>query len=122
MNISIKGTNLELTDSIYTYVDKKMKSLARLFEGAGATGAWVEVGRTSNRHKSGDVFRAEIQVKLPGAEGMRSESTQMDLHLAIDEARNDIERQFKKYRGMQGEQEKRGAREAKERTRYSEAS
>ena len=59
---------------------------------------WVEVERTSRHHQSGDVFRAEAQVKLPGTSGIRAEARESDLHLAIDKVKDDLQRQLKRYK------------------------
>lgn len=107
MKINLKGTNIELSDSVYQYVYDKIGGLERFIqdvdqkaEGGGKTlvECWVEVARTSKHHQSGDVFRAEAQIKLPGTSGIRSEAREPDLHLAIDKVKDDLQRQLKRYK------------------------
>lgn len=127
MKITIKGTNIQLSDSIYEYIQKKIGGLDKFTQGIGEESergnppveCWVEVERTTKHHQSGDIFRAEIQIKLPGAEGVRTESTQWDLHQAIDEAKDEMQRRLKKYKRKQGAKQKSGARKAKDMTRFS---
>ncbi len=129
MKITIKGTNLELSDSIYQYIHDKIGGLDKFIEDVGTESekgnppveCWVEVARTTKHHQSGDIFRAEIQIKLPGAEGVRTESVKWDLHQAIDEAKDEMQRSLKRYKRKQSAKQKRGARKAKDTTRFSES-
>lgn len=137
MKITIKGTNIQLSDSIYEYIQKKIGSLDKFIQGIGEESehglsraeprgnppveCWVEVERTTKHHQSGDIFRAEIQIKLPGVEGVRTESTGWDLHQAIDEAKDDMQRRLKRYKRKQDAKQKRGSRKAKDTTRFSES-
>lgn len=109
MKLNIKSTNIELSDSIYTYVDKKISELEKFInvQSYGLDGrhdtveAFVEVGRTSTHHHKGDIFRAEVQIRMPGNFTVRAESAQPDLHLAIDEVKDELQRRLKKYRTIQ---------------------
>mgnify|MGYP001617639096 CR=1 FL=1 len=129
MKITIKGTGLTLSDSIYEYIYDKIGGLEKFVQDIGEESergnppveCWVEVERTTKHHQSGDIFRAEIQIKLPGAMGVRTESTKWDLHQAIDEAKDEMQRRLKRYKRKQGAKQKRGARKAKDMTRFSES-
>ena len=99
MKITIKGTNIELSDSVYQYINDKIGGLDRFVKNVSPAECWVEVERTTKHHRSGDIFRAEIQIKLPGSYGIRAESTQWDLHQAIDEAKDKMQQRLKKYKG-----------------------
>ena len=60
MKFSIKATNLELTSDIYDHIERTINSLDKFVEKAdySVVQAWVEVGRTSQRPKSGKIYRA----------------------------------------------------------------
>ena len=74
MRVSIKTTNLELTSNISRHLEKTIKSLDRFVKNMDAViWAWIEIGRISSHHKSGKIYRAEIQIHLPG-KLMRSEA------------------------------------------------
>ena len=111
MRITIKTTNLKLTNSIYTYIKKRIGELEKFIKNVGAKSqffekgkppyeAWVEVGKTTHHHKKGNVFRAEVQMRLPG-KSLRAESENIKLYAAIDETREEIERELKQYKEKQ---------------------
>ena len=99
MEFAIKTKNMQLTPAIASVVQLRLESLARKVKrfGSSVTGE-VEVGKTSNHHKKGEVFRAEIHVRLPG-KLVYTESTQEDLYAAIGDAKRDAERQVVDYKG-----------------------
>ena len=128
MQINIKSKNLDLTDSIYVYIDRKIGELDKFINvkteefkgGRNAVEAFVEVGRISYRHKKGDVFRAEVQITVPGNYTIRAESTQPDLHLAIDKVKDELQRQLKRYKEKQRTKIKKRGRRFKKLLRISE--
>ncbi len=87
---------MDLTPAIKDYVNEKVGSLEKFFDQAII--ARVDVGRTSNHHQKGDVFRAEINMDVPQKHVLRAESVKEDLYLAINDAKADLERQIKKYK------------------------
>ncbi len=101
MNIHIKTTNLTMTPEIKDYFDKKMESLDRLIDPSDTSvSCQVELGRTSNHHKAGDVFRAEINLMKDGKQ-FRAVSEQETLMAAMDEAKDEILAEFKGYKSKQ---------------------
>lgn len=108
MKITIKATNLKLTSSLKNYIEEKINDLEKFipqteekdfFSGKGKPSfeAWVEVGKTTVHHHKGKVFRAECQIRLPG-KSLRAESIKEDLHLAVDEVKDELQIEIKKYR------------------------
>jgi putative sigma-54 modulation protein len=100
MKIHIKATQIELTESISSYVQEKIGALAKFVERWDAEGAievWCEVGRTTRHHHKGDVFRAEADMRLPGAV-LRAEDADGDLRVAVDRVRDKLEQEIRKYR------------------------
>jgi putative sigma-54 modulation protein len=96
MQIDIKGTNLELTQAIKDYVNEKVGSLEKFFDQALI--ARVDVGLTTKHHQKGNIFRAEINLEVPQKHLLRAESVKDDLYIAINDAREELERQIKKYK------------------------
>ena len=74
--------------------------------------AEVEVGRTTYHHKSGDIFRAEINLSING-KMFRAESERDDLFTAIDEVRDSLEQEIKKFKTKKETIFIRGARSIK---------
>ena len=94
MKINEKGTNLSITPEIRDYLYKKLEHLKKFIQGAEANAlAEVELGKISNHHKSGDIFRAEINLHLAG-ENWRAVSEQSDLLAAIDIAKDEMVREL----------------------------
>lgn len=89
----IKGTNMELTEAIKQYVNKRLEGVANLCEKYSPCDVNVEVGKTSQHHNKGEVFYAEFNMTIPG-ETLRATSTQEDLYAAIDEAKDQLKRQL----------------------------
>jgi|SRR3989344_767543 len=93
MKTNIKATNISLTPAISEYVETKVGALEKFFQNTNADEVLVnvEVARTTRHHKSGDIFRAEIQIKSSGQEYYAS-ADKDDLYAAIDEVKDEIVR------------------------------
>ncbi len=96
--VSLKGTNIELTDAIKTYVEDKVEMLKKLTSSFGdAVEMRAEVGKSTNHHAKGPFMRAEMQVHLPG-KVVRAVEEAEDLYAAIDKAKDQVRRQIKDYK------------------------
>lgn len=93
-------TGIMHSEAIADYIEKKLTSAKRLFSGesSGASGLFnVEVGRTTRHHRSGDVFRAEINFR--GAqEQAHVVAERSDIYAALDEAKDELVRELRKAR------------------------
>ena len=101
MILNLKATNVELTSALKEYVEEKIGSLDRFlerWEREGAIEAWVEVGRTTRHHQKGDIFRAEVTVRMPGKTVLRAEEEDIDVRTAIDKVRDEILREIKRHK------------------------
>lgn len=107
-----KGTNMELTPSIVEYIEKKLKALEKFVEEEVEALAKVEVGKTTNHHQKGDIFRAEINLSL-GDKQFRSVVTTGDLYSSIDGIKDEIVREVERAKRKQIHLFKRGHRAIK---------
>jgi ribosomal subunit interface protein len=107
MNTNIKATNMELTEAINDYVNKRLSSISKFVKG-GEFSVNVEVGKTTNHHKQGDVFRAEFNIEISG-EKFYTFSEKEDLYSAIDDAKEEIVRQITSKKDKKQTLYKRGA-------------
>jgi len=106
MKITIKATGVQLSESIYQYIQAKIDTLDKFVQNVGddkggdnpPIECWVELENTTEHHQKGDIFRAEAQMKLPGVSGVRAESSEWDLHQAIDKVKDELQRQLKRYK------------------------
>ena len=89
----IKGTNMELTEAIKMYVEKKLSSLDRLCEKYSPCDVAVEVGKTTRHHAKGDIWFAEFNLNIPG-DMLRATCEKDDLYAAIDVAKDELKRQL----------------------------
>lgn len=122
LKLNIKATNIKLDDVLYRYIYEKIGTLDKFIQDVdGSVQAWVEVGKPSKHHQTGqEEFYAEVDIRLPGqGRVVRSESRQRDLRLAIDEVKDELQRELTQYKGRQEAKYKRGARIAKKLIRLS---
>ena len=106
MQIIIKGTKIKLTKTLKDFVEEKVRDLEKFFEFKIKQNfevkAFVEIGKTSKRHRKGDIFFAECQIFLPG-KGVRAAAEREDLKLAICEVKDELQVQLKKYKKIRME-------------------
>ncbi|MDO8495078.1 MAG: ribosome-associated translation inhibitor RaiA [bacterium] len=99
MKIILQAKNIDLTPSIKEFVDEKVGMISKLLNDKDEelAEARVEVGKPSRHHQSGFVFYAEINLKI-GKQLLRATEEHLDLHTAIDAARDKIEMQLRKVK------------------------
>lgn len=93
-HINIKTTNIELSDALRQYIEKKFDGIESIFSVSELTGQ-IEVGKISNHHKSGDIYRAEVNLNANGKFFRATEETS-DLYVAIDMMKDSIVAEAKK--------------------------
>jgi len=98
MNVKIKATNVELTSYLLKLVDEKIKKIEKLFSDIPDVMIEVELERTTRHHQKGDLFRAEVQVEVPGGKLLRAVSKKEDFRSAMVDVREELEVQIKKYK------------------------
>ncbi len=86
----VKGTGLDLTPAIDSAVDKVVESIARYVDPADTSAlAEIEVSKTTNHHRSGDIFRAEINFRS-NIGSLRVEAERDDLYVALTAAKDEL--------------------------------
>lgn len=94
MNIRTKATNITLSPAINEYLDKHIRKIVKLIGSNPAIQCDIELGRTSDHHQKGDIFRAEISIHGAGIDAYASAMAE-DLYRAIDEVRSEILHELK---------------------------
>lgn len=86
----LKGTGLGLTPAIESAADRIVEALDKLVDptDTGAI-AEIEVARTTNHHRSGDIFRAEINFHHRHG-SLRAEAERADLYVAMTAVKDEI--------------------------------
>ena len=110
----IKTKDLELSIAMEDYVDKKLGTLNKFIVDSNEdlVMAQVELARTTRHHQTGDIFRAEINLSIDG-KLFRAEAEKDDIYAALDEVRDDLEREIKKFKEKRDTVFVRGARSFK---------
>lgn len=111
MNISIKGTNIELTPALKDYAEKRMKGIVKFTD--GDADIVMDIGKSTAHHKGGDVFEASANVVTPLGKQYHAASQKTDLYGAIDDVRSEIVREITSAKGKRDSLFKRGARRVK---------
>lgn len=112
MNIVIKATNMELTEAIKDYANKRAMSFEKLFANDSGILVEIELGKDTNHHKQGEMYRAEINIS-GGGQAYRAMYSGVDIYSAIDEVRDEIERKVTNSRDRSRSLFRRGARSVK---------
>jgi ribosomal subunit interface protein len=114
LKVMIKGINIELTDAITEAIEKKIGTLDKYLQHAGVPReAWVEVGKSTNHHKKGKVFRVVVDLVLPHKK-LRAEADSFKLYDALDLAKDELKGEISKAVGAKWTSILKGARKAKE--------
>jgi putative sigma-54 modulation protein len=112
MQINIQGKNIELTQAIKDYVSKRVtileKLLSKIEENGGEVLVNFEVNKSTNHHKSGEIFHADCLIKIDGKEFYASANGE-DLYVAIDEIKVILFNDIQKNKGRAQTLFKRGA-------------
>jgi putative sigma-54 modulation protein len=113
MNKNIKATNIEITPAISDYIDKRFSAFDRFIQGEVESALCeVEVGKTTRHHKSGDYFRAEVNLRFSGR-NFYAVSEKDDLYAAIDEVKDEIVQQITTHKDKSQTLYRRGALQVK---------
>ena len=109
MKTNIKTTNIELTDALSSYVDRKLKQVDRLLEpNDSSVLCEVEIGTSTRHHQSGEIFRAEINLRV-GGKDHRAVSEKEDLYIAINDAKEQIIKNLKSGKAKRRTRFRRGS-------------
>ena len=112
MKMNLKATGIELTPAIADYATKKVEALEKFFRTAPDAVAHVEVGKSTQHHRHGDVFRAEIRVMGQGLDHYAA-AEEADLYAAIDAVKDELVSSLKHEKGKREALYRRGARALK---------
>ncbi|MDP6387816.1 MAG: ribosome-associated translation inhibitor RaiA [Candidatus Pacebacteria bacterium] len=96
---NIKTTNIEFTQEISDYLDKRLQSAQKLIDPNDTSVLFdIEIGKTTKHHQSGNIFRAEINLHIAGKQ-MRVSSEEATIFNAIDKVEKEIVRELRRFKG-----------------------
>jgi len=99
MKINILTKNIKLTPALKDFVEEKINPLEKFasFFGKPRIEAWVEISKESRHHKKGSLFLAKCQMRFP-KKSIRSTTKSENLKLAINEVKDELQRELKEYK------------------------
>lgn len=111
MRINIQAKNLEITEAIHDYVEKRVTNLEKLLsqieEQGGEVQVFFDIGRAT-KHKGGEIFHADCLVNVKGKKFYASADKE-DLYEAIDDIKENLFYEISKNKDKKMTLFKRGA-------------
>ncbi len=99
MNITTKTPNYEASEKALAFAKDRFGSVARLLgNDESAALLEIELGRSTEHHKSGQIYRAEANLEA-GGKLYRAVAEGDAIEKAIDKAAGELSREVKKARG-----------------------
>src|SRR5688572_59736 len=110
LTINIKSTQMELTPAIRSYAEEKVRMIERLLDERDSDPfIQIELGEVSQHHKSGNIFRAELNLST-GRGKTRAEAQKDDLYAAIDTAKDNLVDELQRNKNKEVHMLRKGAR------------
>lgn len=97
MKVTIKGKKIKLTPATKEYAQLKMNMLEKYLGKVQVLNCDLELSRENGVQKSGEIYRAEVNLELPG-QLLRVEKTEKDILKAIDKVKDHMVISIKKYK------------------------
>lgn len=120
MQIDLQSKNIELTEAIKDYVVKKVTNLEKLLSNIetkkGEARVKFEVAKTTNHHKTGEIFHADCTINIDGQK-YYGESDHEDLYTAIDAVKEQLFNDIGKNKDRKQTLFRRGAASIKKMTK-----
>jgi len=103
-----------MTPAIKDYVEKRVDHLDKFInsEHKELPMCYIEIGKTTNHHKNGNLFRAEFTIHI-GGKSLRAESQEEDLYAALDKVTEEMTEELKTFKDKKISFVKRGGAKIK---------
>lgn len=92
MKYNIRGNNIDVTEALRSFVEKKLGRLEKYFDTTNKTEAHVALSVLNK-----DDHKVEVTVPFPGVL-VRAEESTSDMYASIDKVVEKLERQIRKYK------------------------
>ncbi len=117
-NITFKNTNVTTDNAIRDLVEQKLIILERYIGDETDTNCEVEFEKIPS-HNSGEIYRVEVNFWLAG-KMHRAEATKDSFETAIDEVKDELDRELNKDNEKHQTLIRKGGREIKDAMRFGE--
>lgn len=112
MQINLQSKNIELTEAIKDYVQKRVTNLEKLLFSIEETGGEVfvhfEVGKSTNHHKGGEVFHSDCSINIDGKKFYYGTDKE-DLYESVDDVKERLYEEIRRDKGRKQTLFRRGA-------------
>ena len=118
MNVVIQGTNLDLSDDLRVFVNRKINDCMRSFGDMDLEPVRIsiELEQTTLRHpnerEDRQSYRAEANISIPG-NAIRVEESAMDVKQAVVKLKHTVMREVRTWRERRIDSNRKGGRKAK---------
>ena len=112
MNINIKTTTVSLTPAVSEYVEKRLRSIENFLHDDTTAQCDIELAKTTNHHKQGDIFKAEVHITAKSTNIYASVEKE-DLYAAIDIVKDEVVRKLKSSKDKRRSLIRRGGAQVK---------
>ncbi len=97
MQFIIKGTKIDLNANLENYIKERIGSTEKYIKTDLPILVRIELEKITDHHRKGNIFRAEANVHLK-KKFIRVEASREDIYLAINEVRDRLKEEFRKYK------------------------
>jgi len=102
MDVRIKATDYQVTPQVEAYLNQRIAALGKLLAGVeDIARIEVELGRDAGRPRHGkNIWFAEIRVVIPGESPVYARNNSESVNGAIDDVKEEVERQLRRERKL----------------------
>lgn len=100
MKIQILSKEIELSDELRAYIEKKVLTLSRFvkrMEDKGEMLVHIEVSRSTKHHKTGMIFYAEATMEFAG-KILRAEEYEVNIETAVDRVKDRLKNEIIRFK------------------------
>lgn len=96
MQINIFAKNISVDEPLEVFIKEKIGGLDKVIGNDKST-ARVEIGKPSRHHRSGRIYRAEVNLGMGGVL-LRASCEHEDLRNAIVDVKDELQEQIRKFK------------------------
>lgn len=119
MKIITKAKNIDISPALQKFIDKKVATLKKFIsilkdDAPGKTLAevFVEVQKETRHHRKGEIFKCQLEVRLPGKK-LVAQAKSDDLQKAVIDAKEQLKLEIEKYKFKKIDKTRRQQRKTK---------
>jgi len=102
---------MELSPALKDYAEKRLSAITKYDT---ITSIDVELSKTTNHHRQGEIFAASVNVTTALGKLYHARSEKVDLYEAIDDVRDEVVREIRSAKGKEHSLFRRGAKKIKD--------